>query len=165
MPRGRAAASRSDAGGSASNAVARQSSDADASSSADAASLVPGEDTGMSPKLQNVVCTVTLGCPLDLKRITLHARNAEYNPKRYARTRRDWLAGPWVRTMPLIAGYPPQIRRRNYADTRTENDGAHIRIWEGAITQHLRTTSTQDETTNLACWLAGVRWSDGMHGR
>ena len=38
----------------------------------------------MTPKLQNVVCTVTLGCPLDLKRITLHARNAEYNPKRFA---------------------------------------------------------------------------------
>lgn len=46
--------------------------------------LVPGEDSGMTPKLQNIVCTVTLGCPLDLKRITLHARNAEYNPKRCA---------------------------------------------------------------------------------
>ena len=51
---------------------------------ASAASLVPTEVT---PKLQNIVCTVTLGCPLDLKRITLHARNAEYNPKRCARTR------------------------------------------------------------------------------
>ena len=39
---------------------------------------------GVTPKLQNVVATVTLGCELDLKRITLHARNAEYNPKRFA---------------------------------------------------------------------------------
>ncbi|XP_064623754.1 uncharacterized protein LOC135485556 [Lineus longissimus] len=36
------------------------------------------------PQLQNIVCTVNLGCKLDLKRIALHARNAEYNPKRFA---------------------------------------------------------------------------------
>ena len=48
-----------------------------------ATQLVP-EDGGIVPVLQNIVCTVTLGCPLDLKRITLHARNAEYNPKRFA---------------------------------------------------------------------------------
>jgi len=34
--------------------------------------------------LQNVVSTVNLGCKLDLKEIALHARNAEYNPKRFA---------------------------------------------------------------------------------
>ena len=34
------------------------------------------------PKLQNVVATVQLGCPLDLKQIVMKARNAEYNPKR-----------------------------------------------------------------------------------
>lgn len=28
--------------------------------------------------------TVNLGCKLDLKKIALHARNAEYNPKRFA---------------------------------------------------------------------------------
>ena len=28
--------------------------------------------------------TVSLGCKLDLKKIALHARNAEYNPKRFA---------------------------------------------------------------------------------
>ena len=27
---------------------------------------------------------MNLGCPLNLKQITLHARNAEYNPKRFA---------------------------------------------------------------------------------
>jgi transcription initiation factor TFIID TATA-box-binding protein len=30
------------------------------------------------------VATVNLGCTLNLKQITLHARNAEYNPKRFA---------------------------------------------------------------------------------
>lgn len=41
-------------------------------------------DAGIEPKLQNIVSTVNLGCKLDLKRIALHARNAEYNPKRFA---------------------------------------------------------------------------------
>jgi transcription initiation factor TFIID TATA-box-binding protein len=34
--------------------------------------------------LQNIVSTVSLGCKLDLKTIALKARNAEYNPKRFA---------------------------------------------------------------------------------
>lgn len=41
-------------------------------------------DAGIEPKLQNIVSTVNLGCKLDLKRIALQARNAEYNPKRFA---------------------------------------------------------------------------------
>ncbi len=32
----------------------------------------------------NIVATVNLGCTLNLRQITLHARNAEYNPKRFA---------------------------------------------------------------------------------
>lgn len=40
--------------------------------------------SGITPTLQNIVCTVNLGCKLDLKKIALHARNAEYNPKRFA---------------------------------------------------------------------------------
>ncbi|CAI5444759.1 unnamed protein product [Caenorhabditis angaria] len=36
------------------------------------------------PTLQNIVSTVNLGVQLDLKNIALHARNAEYNPKRFA---------------------------------------------------------------------------------
>ncbi|KAJ3475629.1 hypothetical protein NLI96_g11711 [Meripilus lineatus] len=36
------------------------------------------------PTLQNIVATVNLDCRLDLKTIVLHARNAEYNPKRFA---------------------------------------------------------------------------------
>ncbi|XP_071479055.1 TATA-box-binding protein-like [Diadema antillarum] len=42
------------------------------------------ESSGIIPQLQNIVSTVNLGCKLDLKKIALHARNAEYNPKRFA---------------------------------------------------------------------------------
>ncbi|KAJ1967861.1 TATA-binding protein (TBP) [Dispira parvispora] len=49
----------------------------------------PGPSTepgvaGIVPTLQNIVATVNLDCRLDLKTIALHARNAEYNPKRFA---------------------------------------------------------------------------------
>lgn len=44
----------------------------------------PSMEPGIVPQLQNIVSTVNLGCPLDLKKIALHARNAEYNPKRFA---------------------------------------------------------------------------------
>jgi len=40
--------------------------------------------SGIIPTLQNIVSTVNLGCRLELKQIALHARNAEYNPKRFA---------------------------------------------------------------------------------
>ncbi|XP_069494551.1 TATA box-binding protein-like 2 [Ambystoma mexicanum] len=42
------------------------------------------ESSGIVPQLQNIVSTVNLACKLDLKKIALHARNAEYNPKRFA---------------------------------------------------------------------------------
>lgn len=35
-------------------------------------------------RFRNIVSTVNLCCKLDLKKIALHARNAEYNPKRFA---------------------------------------------------------------------------------
>lgn len=42
-------------------------------------------DLGVGPpQLQNIVSTVNLDCKLELKKIALHARNAEYNPKRFA---------------------------------------------------------------------------------
>ncbi|RMZ90973.1 hypothetical protein DV736_g1816, partial [Chaetothyriales sp. CBS 134916] len=41
-------------------------------------------NSGLIPTLQNIVATVNLDCRLDLKTIALHARNAEYNPKRFA---------------------------------------------------------------------------------
>ncbi|XP_061468485.1 TATA box-binding protein-like 2 isoform X2 [Rhineura floridana] len=40
--------------------------------------------SGIVPQLQNIVATVNLACKLDLKNIALQARNAEYNPKRFA---------------------------------------------------------------------------------
>ncbi|KAJ3345720.1 TATA box-binding protein-like protein 2 [Entophlyctis luteolus] len=47
-------------------------------------SLVQQWTSGITPVLQNVVSTVNLECKLDLKTIALRARNAEYNPKRFA---------------------------------------------------------------------------------
>ncbi|KAK9313599.1 hypothetical protein V1522DRAFT_410291 [Lipomyces starkeyi] len=50
-------------------------------------SAAPGANasvSGIVPTLQNIVATVNLECRLDLKTIALHARNAEYNPKRFA---------------------------------------------------------------------------------
>ncbi|KAK9672740.1 hypothetical protein RND81_12G120800 [Saponaria officinalis] len=40
--------------------------------------------SGIVPTIQNIVSTVNLDCKLDLTKIALHARNAEYNPKRFA---------------------------------------------------------------------------------
>lgn len=45
--------------------------------------MTPSE-SAILPQLQNIVSTVNLSCKLDLKKIALHARNAEYNPKRFA---------------------------------------------------------------------------------
>ncbi|KAI0563380.1 TATA-box binding protein [Gracilaria domingensis] len=39
---------------------------------------------GIIPEIQNVVATTNLDVKLDLKKIALRARNAEYNPKRFA---------------------------------------------------------------------------------
>lgn len=36
------------------------------------------------PEIQNIVSTANLKCSLDLRKIALSARNAEYNPKRFA---------------------------------------------------------------------------------
>jgi transcription initiation factor TFIID TATA-box-binding protein len=38
----------------------------------------------IQPKLQNIVSTANLKCELDLREIALKAKNAEYNPKRFA---------------------------------------------------------------------------------
>ncbi|GAA6026068.1 hypothetical protein JCM11491_003275 [Sporobolomyces phaffii] len=50
---------------------------------ADKEEIIPGVQ-GIVPTLQNIVATVNLECKLDLKTIALHARNAEYSPKRFA---------------------------------------------------------------------------------
>jgi transcription initiation factor TFIID TATA-box-binding protein len=44
----------------------------------------PGEPENREPKLENIVSTVNLDCQLDPHKIALHAKNAEYNPKRFA---------------------------------------------------------------------------------
>ena len=44
---------------------------------------LPGGEMSM-PILQNIVSTVNLGVPLELKNLAMRARNAEYNPKRFA---------------------------------------------------------------------------------
>ena len=52
-----------------------------------AANVAVGDESsasGIVPTLQNIVATVNLDCRLELKTIALHARNAEYNPKRFA---------------------------------------------------------------------------------
>ena len=41
------------------------------------------KNTGL-PKLQNIVSTANLKCVLDLREIALKAKNAEYNPSRFA---------------------------------------------------------------------------------
>uniref|UniRef100_A0A7S0BM82 TATA-box-binding protein n=2 Tax=Rhodosorus marinus TaxID=101924 RepID=A0A7S0BM82_9RHOD len=48
-------------------------------------SLVESMGTnGIIPDIQNVVATASLGVQLDLKTVAMKARNAEYNPKRFA---------------------------------------------------------------------------------
>jgi TATA-box binding protein (TBP) (component of TFIID and TFIIIB) len=44
----------------------------------------PGISSRSCVDCRNIVATVNLECRLDLKTIALHARNAEYNPKRFA---------------------------------------------------------------------------------
>lgn len=40
--------------------------------------------SGIVPDLQNIVSTFSVGCELELKQIAMRARNAEYNPRRFA---------------------------------------------------------------------------------
>lgn len=54
------------------------------SSAAPATAAATGASHGIEPIIQNVVATTNLGVTLDLKLIALRARNAEYNPKRFA---------------------------------------------------------------------------------
>jgi len=58
--------------------------DGDVVTAAEAPPATPAASHGIVPVIQNVVATTNLGVQLDLKRIALRARNAEYNPKRFA---------------------------------------------------------------------------------
>lgn len=64
-------------------AIDNQAIDASVTTSADVAEDASSA-SGIVPTLQNIVATVNLDCRLELKTIALHARNAEYNPKRFA---------------------------------------------------------------------------------
>jgi transcription initiation factor TFIID TATA-box-binding protein len=46
--------------------------------------LLTASSNEKKPQLQNIVSTADLKCKLDLRTIALKARNAEYNPKRFA---------------------------------------------------------------------------------
>ena len=70
---------------SADNGHEASSSQAEAGTSTAAIAWDPSENpSGIKPTLQNIVATCNLACDLDLKTIAMHARNAEYNPKRFA---------------------------------------------------------------------------------
>ncbi|CAN6310474.1 unnamed protein product [Urochloa humidicola] len=57
---------------------------APAMSAAEPAVDLARHPSGLVPTLQNIVSTVNLDCKLDLQEIANKARNAEYNPKRFA---------------------------------------------------------------------------------
>ncbi|KAK5169826.1 TATA-binding protein (TBP) [Saxophila tyrrhenica] len=65
-------------------AVGSNGADAQTGGDAGAKNGLTVAGSGIVPVLQNIVATVNLDCRLDLKTIALHARNAEYNPKRFA---------------------------------------------------------------------------------
>jgi transcription initiation factor TFIID TATA-box-binding protein len=46
--------------------------------------MAPPELEKPQPILQNIVSTANLGIKLDLRKIALNCRNAEYNPRRFA---------------------------------------------------------------------------------
>ena len=74
-----------EASSSADNGHEASSSQAEAGTSTAAIAWDPSENpSGIKPTLQNIVATCNLACDLDLKTIAMHARNAEYNPKRFA---------------------------------------------------------------------------------
>lgn len=68
--------------GSETAASASASGSAVAGTSSAIPQMIPSH--GIVPTVQNIVATVNLNVRLDLKTIALHARNAEYNPKRFA---------------------------------------------------------------------------------
>jgi transcription initiation factor TFIID TATA-box-binding protein len=74
-------------GAGAGDAVVASGSGAVANAGVSGSSLTvyPGQRTnGIVPTIQNVVATVQMGCRLDLRSIVRQARNAEYNPRRFA---------------------------------------------------------------------------------
>jgi TATA-box binding protein (TBP) (component of TFIID and TFIIIB) len=77
---------------------------------------------------RNLVATVNLDCKLDLKTITLHARNAEYNPK----VRRPGVCCPAQPRAPRphARPCPAALRGGHHAHPRAQDDGTHLRQWQ-----------------------------------
>ncbi|CAB1331180.1 unnamed protein product [Coregonus sp. 'balchen'] len=66
------------------------------------------ESSGIIPMLQNIVSTVNLACPLDLKSIALQARNAEYNPKVFNEEQSRLAARKYARVVQKL-GFPAKF--------------------------------------------------------
>jgi len=78
------AASSSSGGASSSTQVSATTGRGGGAGSGSVPRPLTDPSSGITPVLQNVVSTTTMGCVLDLKKIAMGARNAEYNPKRFA---------------------------------------------------------------------------------
>lgn len=79
---------------------------------------------GLMRPRRNLVATVNLDCKLDLKTITLHARNAEYNPKACPQAppppsayARSWCAEP-RRSVSPPSSCASETRRRRRSSSR-----------------------------------------------
>ena len=75
---------------------------------------------------RNLVATVNLDCKLDLKTITLHARNAEYNPKARGGLRRRTTRV--LLTRALRRAPPTALCGGHHAHPRPEDHSAHLRV-------------------------------------
>lgn len=97
--------------------------------------------------LRNIVSTVNLGCPLDLKFIALHARNAEYNPKvpslgvlgyqgdcvnstAQANKMLRWLS---CSSSCEDVCFPAAVCSSHHEDTWAQNDGADLQLRQDGL--------------------------------
>ncbi|KAF9032461.1 hypothetical protein BDZ89DRAFT_948179, partial [Hymenopellis radicata] len=106
---------------------------------------------GIVPTLQNIVA-VNLDCRLDLKTIALHARNAEYNSKRFAAVIMR-IRDP--RTMALIFASGKMVVTRRMSrggrrgPLRCSSDSAAFR-WSSTLS-----------SCRIRCQTAGILYSHG----
>ena len=85
---------------------------------------------------RNIVSTVNMGCPLNLKQIAMGARNAEFNPKvRYSLTvatdlslRKQSTNLPSSPVWRYVLEYLAAICRGDHAHPGTQDNGADIRL-------------------------------------
>ena len=100
---------------------------------------------------RNIVSTVNMGCPLNLKQIAMGARNAEFNPKvRYSLTvatdlslRKQSTNLPSSPVWRYVLEYLAAICRGDHAHPGTQDNGADIRLGQNGtplMRQHLWAT-------------------------